>query len=385
LIRLAVLAVLLGVALACPVSAARAENMRDVVSQVIRPLMAANDIPGMAVGVLIGGQYHVYDYGLASITPPRPVTSDTLFEIGSISKTFNATIAEYAQSQGDLALTGMASSYLPALRGSAFDRVSLVELGTYTPGGMPLQVPDGIENDAGLMAYFRAWKQEYPPGTVRTYSNPSIGLLGFIAAARMHVDYARLVQGQMFTALGLRHGFVDIPADEMGNYAEGYGDDNAPVRMTQGELWEETYGVRITAADLLRYLAANMGMVRVDPRWDRAVMATHTGYDQSTGGGMIQDLAWEEYRLPVSLAALEAGNSAQMLLEPNKVAALVPPMPPRTDVLLDKTGSTNGFGAYVAFIPARQVGIVLLANRNYPIPTRVAAAYAILARLGVVP
>jgi beta-lactamase class C len=296
--RLGMLAALLGVAVVGPAAAARAETMRDVVGQVIRPLMAANDIPGMAVGVLIDGQYHIYDFGFASLAPRRPVTGDTVFEIGSISKTFTATLAEYAQSRGYLALTGMASTYLPALRGTAFDRVSLAELGTYTPGGMPLQVPDGIENDAELMAYLKAWQPQYAPGTRRTYSNPSIGLLGFIAAASLHADYATLAQGQMFPALGLRHGFVDIPADEMVNYAEGYGDDHAPVRMTQGELWAETYGVRITANDLLRYLAVNMGMVRVDPRWQRAVLATHTGYDQTPEGGMIQDAGgaggWEQ-------------------------------------------------------------------------------------------
>jgi beta-lactamase class C len=50
-------------------------------------------------------------------------------------------------------------------------------------------------------------------------------------------------------------------------------------------------------------------------------------------------------------------------------------------VLLNKTGSTNGFAAYVACVPARRLGVVFLANKNYPIDARVTAAYQILMRL----
>jgi beta-lactamase class C len=127
---------------------------------------------------------------------------------------------------------------------------------------------------------------------------------------------------------------------------------------------------------MLAFLEANMGEAKLDEKLQQAIDATHVGYyrvDNTT-----QALGWEIYAYPTTLARLLAGNSSDMAFEPHKIVRLDPPQQPRKDVLLNKTGSTNGFGAYAAFIPARQVGIVLLANRNFPIPARVAAAYKIL-------
>ena len=56
-------------------------------------------------------------------------------------------------------------------------------------------------------------------------------------------------------------------------------------------------------------------------------------------------------------------------------------VPPQQAVWINKTGSTNGFAAYVAFVPAKKIGIVVLANKNVPIAPRVRLAYEILEKL----
>ena len=110
-------------------------------------------IAGMAVGLTITGKEYIFNYGVASRATRKPVTNDTLFEIGSISKTFTATLAAYAQCTGTLSLADKTSKYLTSLQGSKFGDVTLLNLGTHTSGGFPLQLPENIRTEGELMKY----------------------------------------------------------------------------------------------------------------------------------------------------------------------------------------------------------------------------------------
>lgn len=350
--------------------------IRAAVDRVITPLMANDDIPGVAVGITIAGSEYFFEYGLASKEPHRPVTRDTLFEIGSISKTFTATLASWAQVKHRLALSDETAQYVPSLRGSPFGRVRLLDLGTHTPGGLPLQVPPGITTVDQLLDWLKKWRPKYRPGTYRTYSNVGIGMLGVITAKGMDRDFNALMGQQLFPALGMASSFLTVPTSKMADYAEGYAQDGTPVRMSPGVLWPQAYGVKSTAADLIRFVEANMGLLELDGTLQRAITRTHTGYFHA--GPMIQDLIWEQYPYPVLLSALLEGNSPRMIFDATPVTQIRPPQEPRDDVWINKTGSTNGFGAYVAFVPEKRLGIVILANRSFPIADRVTAAYRIL-------
>ena len=341
--------------------------------------MAKYGVPGMAIAVTVAGKAYVFDYGLASIKTQRPVTNTTLFELGSVTKTLTATLVSYAQRSGHLSLSDKTSKYLPSLRGTQFGEIRLLNLGTHTPGGLPLQVPDNVRNDDQLMRYFENWRRAYAPGTYRTYSNIGIGTLGLIAAKSMDRSFDALMTRRLFPALGMRDSYIVVPAARMADYAQGYTKSGAPIRMATAELSSEAYGVKTSAADMIRFVQANLGPIELSPTFQEAIADTHIGYFRA--GVMTQDLIWEQYAYPVGLHALLEGNAAAMILDAIPVRKISPPQKPRYDVWMNKTGSTNGFAAYVALIPERRLGIVMLANKNYPIDARVTAAYAILTSL----
>src|SRR5690606_18321334 len=223
------------------------------VREAARQFMREQDIPGLAVGWSIDGQARLYHYGVASKATHQPVTGDTLFEIGSISKTFTVTLAAYAQAAGKLSLRDATARHVPELAGSRFGEVPLLHLATHTAGGFPLQVPDHIQDTAQLFDYLRTWQPRYPAGARRTYANPSIGMLGVAAARSLGQPY-RDAAAALFGQLGLSSTYIAVPAAAMGRYAQGYNRQDAPVRLNPAVLADEAYGVKTSARDLLRFV-----------------------------------------------------------------------------------------------------------------------------------
>jgi beta-lactamase class C len=354
-------------------------QVRAAIDDAMKPVIAQYRIPGMAVGVTIEGRRHFVEYGSASVAEQIPVTRDTLFELGSISKTFTATLATMAALEGKLSLDDTVGQHMPELAGSPIGDVRLLDLGTHTPGGFPLQLPDDVTTAEQLIAWYRAWKPKYPAGTRRTYANPSIALLGIVTARAMGESFVRLAEGRLFPGLGLKRTYISVPEAEMASYAWGANRAGKPVRVGPSPIAFEAYGVKSNTTDMLRYIEVSMGTGDVPDEIARAVAATHTGYFHADP--FIQDLIWEQYAWPAALNDMTAGNSSTMSMKANPVTAILPPMPPRADVILNKTGSTGGFGAYVVYIPARKLGIVVLANKGYPNEVRTKAAYQVIERL----
>lgn len=356
------------------------QQVAKIVNDTLSPLMAEQQIPGMSVAVLVNGTPHYFNYGVANIKSGQPVTAGTLFELGSVSKTFTGVAGGVAVQRGEIRLDDPAADYAPQLSGH-WRGITLLQLATYTAGGLPLQVPDAVTDQAALWHYYQQWQPQWPAGSMRNYSNASIGLFGQLAVQRSGLSFETYMNKYLFTPLKLNDTFITVPKAKEADYAWGYR-DGKPVRVTPGMLDQQAYGVKSTARDMARWMQANMdpqSLPAGDATLKKAIASAQTRYFRY--GDMYQGLGWETLDWPVDAKRLVADSANGVALQPKKAHALLPAQPPVAASLVNKTGSTNGFGSYIAFVPQQKIGIVMLANKNFALPVRVEAALKILQAL----
>ncbi|HFG6920106.1 ADC family extended-spectrum class C beta-lactamase [Acinetobacter baumannii] len=349
------------------------QEIKKLVDQNFKPLLEKYDVPGMAVGVIQNNKKYEMYYGLQSVQDKKAVNSSTIFELGSVSKLFTATAGGYAKNKGKISFDDKPGKYWKELKNTPIDQVNLLQLATYTSGNLALQFPDEVKTDQQVLTFFKDWKPKNSIGEYRQYSNPSIGLFGKVVALSMNKPFDQVLEKTIFPELGLKYSYVNVPKTQIQNYAFGYNQENQPIRVNPGPLDAPAYGVKSTLPDMLKFIHANLNPQKYPADIQRAINETHQGFYQVNT--MYQALGWEEFSYPATLQTLLDSNSEQIVMKPNKVTAISKEPSVK---MYHKTGSTNGFGTYVVFIPKENIGLVMLTNKRIPNEERIKAAYAVL-------
>ena len=362
----------------CVAADLSSQQVTSLVKAAVEPLMEQQAIPGMSVAVLYKGRAQFVNLGVADLESRRRVTENTLFELGSVSKTFTGTLAGIMIRNGEIRLNDPVQKRWPQLTGEQWRPVRMLHLATYTAGGLPLQLPDEVTDQASLLRFYQNWQPEAAPGLQRQYSNASIGLFGSLMVKG---DYEQAMERHVFQPLRLTRTYITVPPSMMLNYAWGY-KNGQPVRVSPGMLDAEAYGIKSTARDMLTFMQANIDPNRLSA--GNAVLRNAIRTAQSRYfkvGSLYQGLGWEIYDWPVDAETLLSDNDNAVALKPRPATQVNPVGPSQSASWVHKTGATNGFGAYIAFIPEQNSGIVLLANKNYPNPLRIRVAWQILQAL----
>ncbi len=224
---------------------------------------------GIAVGVVEHGVTRVYVAG--SSGNGRAVDAHTLFEVGSVTKTFTATTLAAMVLGKQVRLSDPISEYLPAgVRAPSKDgkAITLLDLAEQRSGLPRLPTNMNVAGDdpyadytvGDMYAFLNGYTLDRDPGAKYEYSNYGIGLLGQLLANRAKMPYTALVRATVLNPLGMNETtFAVWPAQDPALLAAGHevGGNAVPTWHFQAVL--PAGGIISSVTDMLKYLRCNMG------------------------------------------------------------------------------------------------------------------------------
>src|SRR5918912_1100405 len=204
-------------------------------------------IPGVAVGVWADGRDVYACHGVTSVDNPLPVDRDTLYVLGSVTKTYTATALMRLVAEGQVELHAPVRRYVPELRLAderAAAEVTVLNLLNHTAGldwGLIVDTGEGDDALAVYVAKLAALEQIAPPGARASYSQAGYNLAGRIVEKVTGLTYERAVASLVFVPLGLSHSFFARDDVMTRRFAVGHnlGEDG---RLSIARLWRRSRG-----------------------------------------------------------------------------------------------------------------------------------------------
>jgi CubicO group peptidase (beta-lactamase class C family) len=250
-------------------SAAQRTPIEDAVAKA----MAASATRGVSVTVAREGEVvYANGFGLRDLQGPLPVTAETVFPIGSITKQFTAAAIMLLARERKLDLDEKAAAYVPlAPHATAYTVRQLLQqttgLANYTsvPGFLTTVAESRTITPEGLLALIARAPLGFTPGTRFEYSNTNYVVLGTIVEALAHMPYGRFVHERIARPLGLTH-LTYGPPPAGTELTRGYEPQTGTTAVTA---WtpQATYaagGLYAAPSDLLRWDEAFFGARLLD-------------------------------------------------------------------------------------------------------------------------
>jgi CubicO group peptidase (beta-lactamase class C family) len=226
-------------------------------------------VPGVAVGVLHGGREFYSGFGITSIENPLPVTPDTLFQVGSISKTFTGTLLMHLVEEGKLDLDLPVRNYIKDLGLSnpqASSKVTTRHLLTHTGGWVGDYFNDFGNGDdalANMVKSIARLRQITPFGEVFSYNNAGFNIASRLIEVITKKPYENAAQEMLLDPLGLDMTYF-YPSDILftHRFVVGHGIESGKVKVLRpwaiGRAGNGVGGVISTVKELLKYARFHM-------------------------------------------------------------------------------------------------------------------------------
>ncbi len=303
-----------------------------------------NTTPGLVVAIYENGKISfIKGYGLANLDYNIPITAQTVFDVGSMSKQFTASCIFLLEQQGKLSMDDPIQKFLPEIPVFSGDRVTIRHLINHTSGlrdyveimsyaGIPFS--NVFTESMGLDIMARQKEANFRPGEKFMYNNGGYMLLAIIVRRASGMSIGEFAEKNIFNPLGMQHTFIlEDPDRIVPNSATGY------IKRQDGHFVKQHFYNFAIGGDGQLYTTAEDLL-----RWD------DNFYNYTVGGKDLQKRLHERGILNNGDTISYAGG---LFIEKYKGQRVV-----------QHSGSWGGFRAMLYRLPDLHTSVVMLAN--YP-------------------
>ena len=317
---------------------------------------------GAAIGIIDKNQLeHKHFYGSRSTSYVNPPDEHSIFEIGSITKSFTATLLANMILEEKVSLEDEIRVLLPqgevTVPSMNNTSINIGHLATHSSGlprapqGSSQPLPSLYDPYDPYAAYTTSYVYDYlsnycdllfEPGTRYSYSNTGFGLIGHILGLIENSSYEELVTEFVFEPLGMNETSLFMDDTQLTNLAPGHDENLDSVKNYHAyDIFQGAGFIKSSLHDMMIYLKAQMGLL--NSSLDDAIEMTHQEYfnvgrvtynDREGVYDLTIGLAWHIDILPEGYTFYWHG------------------------------GRTNGYMAYMAFDPSSLTGVVILCNQS---------------------
>jgi CubicO group peptidase (beta-lactamase class C family) len=294
---------------------------------------------GLSIGILVNGKTYYYGYGETARGNGQLPDEHSIYEIGSISKTFTATLLADAVEKGKVKLDDPVSKYfpdsIPVLEFQGMP-VTLKTLSNHSSGipRMPNNFhPSDNDNpykdysDQDLYSFYKTFKLDRKPGAQYEYSNLAAATLGVILEKVNKKSYQDLFVETICDPLGMDETREFIRKKDSIRFVKGYNEEGKYNSQWDFEAMAPAGSIRSTASDMLLYANAQLG--KGPAALEKAIMLTHEKTFSNSGANI--GLGWH-------------------FIKPGK------------DTVIFHNGGTGGFRTYLAINLEKKFAAVVLSN-----------------------
>jgi serine-type D-Ala-D-Ala carboxypeptidase/endopeptidase len=311
-------------------------------------------MPALVLGVVRNGQTSIQGFGRRAADTSEPPAADTLFRIGSITKAFTGQLLASLAADGVVSLADPLTKYVPefiAPMSEGGRPIRLIDLATHS-AGLPREVPHApgppedpfvnVTPDA-FVAWLKANPLMFTPGTSISYSNFGFDLLAAALATAAHQPYPDLLDARVIRPLGLRDTTFAPSASQAARIMPGHDFDDSPLpNAATGSVIVGSGGLYSSPRDLLAWLEWHLDRFSNERAAERLI--DHAAYLWRDGLNAVFGMDESGH--------MDAMGLGWVIMAPEGDRPLI----------LQKAGGLQGVFSYVAFAPARGIGVCAAIN-----------------------